>query len=118
MRAVKLRVARGGATRQRFIHLFASVMKSAYELAMERLEKSAPAAKLSEEQRAAIAEIDSRYKARLAEREVFLEAELAKARAAGNAEDWEQVSVQLRRERARIQEECEAQKEKVRAGKA
>ncbi len=93
-------------------------MKSAYELAMERLEKSAPTAKLSEEQRAAIAEIDSRYRAKLAEREVFLGGELAKARAAGNAEDAEQIAVQLRRELQRIQNECEEQKEKVRRANA
>ena len=47
-------------------------MKSAYELAMERLEKSAPSAKVTDEQRTALAEIDSTYKARIAEREVFL----------------------------------------------
>ena len=93
-------------------------MKSAYELAMERLEKSAPTAKLSEEQRAAIAEIDSRYRAKLAEREVFLGGELAKARAARNAEDAEQISVQLRRELQRTQNECEEQKEKVRRANA
>ena len=36
---------------------------------MERLEKSAPTIKLSEEQKAQIAEIDSAYKARIAEKE-------------------------------------------------
>ena len=48
-------------------------MKSAYELAMERLEKQTPSAKVTDEQRAAIAEIDSTYRARIAEREVFLQ---------------------------------------------
>ena len=57
-------------------------MKSAYELAMERLEKSAPSAKVTDEQRAVLAEIDSTYKARIAEREVFLQSELQKALAA------------------------------------
>ena len=54
-------------------------MKSAYELAMERLEKQSPSAKVTDEQRAAIAEIDSTYKARIAEREVFLQSQLQKA---------------------------------------
>ena len=47
-------------------------MKSAYELAMERLERQAPTRQLSEEQKSAIAEIESTYRARLAERELFL----------------------------------------------
>ncbi len=34
-------------------------MKSAYELAMERLEKGAPTIKLTDDQKAQIAEIDS-----------------------------------------------------------
>ena len=46
-------------------------MKSAYELAMERLEKSAPTVTLTDEQKAQIAEIDSTYKARIAEKELF-----------------------------------------------
>ena len=36
-------------------------MKSAYELAMERLEKKEPTKKLTEEQLASIAEINSLY---------------------------------------------------------
>ena len=41
-------------------------MKSAYELAMERLQKSAPQVKLSDEQRAQIAEIDNKFEAKIA----------------------------------------------------
>ena len=89
-------------------------MKSAYELAMERLEKSAPAAKITDEQRAALAEIDSTYKARIAEREVFLQSELQKALAAGNAHDAEDLRLQLSREVRRLQEECESKKAKAR----
>ena len=47
-------------------------MKSAYELAMERLEKDSPVTALSDEQKAAIAEIDSLYQSKIAEKEVFL----------------------------------------------
>ena len=89
-------------------------MKSAYELAMERLEKSSPVAKLTDEQRAALAEIDSTYKARIAEREVFLQSELQKALAAGNAHDAEDLRLQLSREVRRLQEECEGKKAKAR----
>ena len=47
-------------------------MKSAYELAMERLAKSEPALNVTDEQRAAIGEIDDKFKAKIAERELFL----------------------------------------------
>jgi len=42
-------------------------MKSAYELAMERLSKTAPAAKLTAAQKADLAELDSVYEAKLAQ---------------------------------------------------
>ena len=60
-------------------------MKSAYELAMERLEKSAPTLTLTDEQKQQIAEIESNFKARMAEKELFLKGQIAKARASGNA---------------------------------
>ena len=62
-------------------------MKSAYELAMERLEKQAPTAKLSEEQKAEIAGIESVYKAKVAEKEVFLKDQIKKALEAGQADE-------------------------------
>ena len=89
-------------------------MKSAYELAMERLEKQSPTARLSDEQRAAIAEIESTYKARIAEREVFLQGQLQKTLAAGEAAEAESIRLQLSREIRRLQEECEDKKAKVR----
>ena len=48
-------------------------MKSAYELAMERLEKASPSISLTADQKKEIAEIDSTYRAKIAEKEVFLE---------------------------------------------
>jgi hypothetical protein len=93
-------------------------MKSAYELAMERLEKDAPAQPLSEEQKFALAEIDSRFKAKVAEKEVFLKGEIAKAQIAGDALSVEQLEEQLRRELRRIEADREDAKDKVRSGKA
>jgi hypothetical protein len=92
-------------------------MKSAYELAMERLQQQAPTVKLTDEQKAQIAEIDTLYRAKTAEREVFLKDQIAKAAAAGKYEDLEQLQNELKRDLRRLQEECEAKKEKVRAGK-
>lgn len=89
-------------------------MKSAYELAMERLEKAAPSVKVSDAQRTEIAELDSMYKSKIAEKEVFLGGELAKARAQGDFEAIEGLSLQLQREVRRLQAECEEKKERVR----
>ena len=45
-------------------------MKSAYELAMERLEKQSPTEKLTEAQKAQITELESLNKAKKAEKEL------------------------------------------------
>jgi hypothetical protein len=90
-------------------------MKSAYELAMERLEKKAPTITLTEEQKQEIAEVDSSFKARIAEKELFLKGEIAKAQAAGNLEEIDSLQKQLAIEVRRLQEDAEAKKEKVRA---
>ena len=89
-------------------------MKSAIEIAMERLEKQAPTARLTEEQKASLAEIDDAYRAKIAEREVFLTAQSAGARAKGDRDGMEQVQTQLARERRRLEEEREEKKAKVR----
>ncbi|MEP6822780.1 MAG: hypothetical protein ABI946_10570 [Chthoniobacterales bacterium] len=88
-------------------------MKSAYELAMERLEKSAPSVSLTDEQKAQIAEIDSSFRAKIAEKELFLNDEIRKAKSLEEAEGLKQ---QLTFEVRRLQEDCEAKKEKQRAG--
>jgi hypothetical protein len=94
-------------------------MKSAYELAMERLNKADPdaAKELTPAQKQQLADIDQRYKAKRAEREIFLNQQIAAARAAGQAEELEKLREQLRRERTRIDEEREDEKNKVRRGK-
>ena len=91
-------------------------MKSAYELAMERLEKQSPTAKLNAQQKAEIAEIDSTAKAKLAEKEVFLKDEIAKAEAAGKFDEVLELEQQLAREIRRINDDAEAKKAKVRGG--
>jgi hypothetical protein len=82
---------------------------------MERLEKKTPSVALSPEQKAQIAEIDSSFKARTAERELFLKAEIAKATQAGNLEEAESLQKQLAIDLRRFQEDAEAKKEKLRA---
>ena len=90
-------------------------MKSAYELAMERLEKKTPSVALTNEQKQQIAEIESTYKARIAEKELFLKGEMEKARAGGKYEELETLEKQLSVEIRRLQEDCDAKKEKLRA---
>ena len=87
-------------------------MKSAYELAMSRLEKSAPSVSLTEKQKSAIAEVDSEVNAKLAEKKLFLEGELAKADPAEKDEIRRQLASEIRR----LEERRERDKEKIRAG--
>jgi hypothetical protein len=89
-------------------------MKSAYELAMERLQKDAPSVPLNAEQRAQIADIDSLYTAKIAEKELLLKSEIAQEQAKGKFDQVEQLQKQLASELRRLNEEREEKKEKVR----
>jgi len=89
-------------------------MKSAYEIAMSRLDAKSPSVKVTAAQKAELAEIDNLFTARVAERKVFLEGEIRKA--AGDPLAEEQLRRQLASEIARLEEEREAKKDKVRRG--
>lgn len=89
-------------------------MKSAYELAMERLEKTAPTKKLTEDQLGRIRELDSQYQAKIAEREVFLKSQRVEAAAKGQFDEIEKIDKQLASEVARLREEWEEKKNKIR----
>jgi len=91
-------------------------MKSAYELAMERLRAAEPDAgpPLTADQKARLAEIDRLYQGRLAEREIFLQKQLDDLLAASNWDEAEKVRKQLAGEKARLTEERDAEKERVR----
>jgi hypothetical protein len=90
-------------------------MKSAYELAMERLQKTAPSLSLTEEQKKELAEIDSKYRAKIAEKELFLRDQIRKAQTEGKLDDIDSLEKQLGSDVRRLHEECEAAKEKLRA---
>ena len=90
-------------------------MKSAYELAMERLQKGAPSITLTEDQKKQLGEIDSTFKAKIAEREVFLKDQITKAESAGKFDEVEALQKQLASEVRRLQDDCESKKEKLRA---
>ena len=91
-------------------------MKSSYELAMERLSKASPSTKLTDKQRAELAEIDSKYAAKIAERELLLQDEYKKAVAKGDVEAVEQIEKQLVSNRKTLEAEKEEKKDKVRSG--
>ena len=88
-------------------------MKSAYELAMERLNKTAPVLKLSAGQKKRIAELEMKSKAKVAERELALKDEIAKSANAGEFEKVEQLQQQLTHERKTLHAELETKKEAV-----
>ena len=87
-------------------------MKTAYELAMERLNRSAPTRPPTAAQKKELAELDSVYAARIAEREIALNAEIA--RSAGDADQELKLREQLLSERRKLQAELETKKEQVR----
>ena len=89
-------------------------MKTAYELAMERLNKTSPTVKLTADQKKQLAELESRCAAKIAEREIGLKEEVGKAEGAGDFEKAEQLRKQLADERKAIQAEFEEKKERVR----
>ena len=92
-------------------------MKSAYELAMERLEKESPSIKLTDDQRSQLAEIDSLYKSKMAEKELLLRDQIQREQAAGKFKEVESLQQQLSSELRRLAQECESKKESVREGK-
>tara|TARA_B100001013_G_C24583471_1_gene431633 strand:+ start:483 stop:770 length:288 start_codon:yes stop_codon:yes gene_type:complete len=91
-------------------------MKSAYELAMERLNASDPDAvkPLTEQQKKELFEIDQRYKAKKAEREIFLNKQLEEALLKGESEEAENITKQISNERLRLEDEREEEKNKIR----
>ncbi len=93
-------------------------LKTAYELAMERLraaDEKAPVP-LSDEARRQIAEIRSEYEAKRAEASILAAARAAAAGAAGDEERVEQVEEEYRREAARLAAEEESRVSSVRTG--
>ena len=91
-------------------------MKSAYELAMERLNKQTPVIKLSAARKQKIAELESKYKAKVAEREIGLKDAIDQAAAKGDFEEMGKLQQQLVHEKRKLAAELEEKKEAIRAG--
>jgi hypothetical protein len=87
-------------------------MKSSYELAMERF-GGGEDKPLSDEQKEKIAEIDSKYQAKIAEQRIFLEKNLSDAKAQGNEEEIELIRRQLNNEIADLEAKANSEKDKI-----
>ena len=84
-------------------------MKSAYELAMERL--GGESRELSDEQKEALSEIDSKMKAKVAETEIMFDQQIASETDPAKAGLIQQTRQQTI---AKIKEDAETEKEQVR----
>ena len=93
-------------------------MKSAYELAMERLAAQEPSVRLSDDQKTRIAALEAKCKADIAAKELLLQGEMDKARAAGDFDQVAQLQRQLSDEIRRFEEKRDSEKEAVRAEKS
>ena len=82
---------------------------------MERLEKESPTKEISDELKAKLAEISKVYEAKIADREVFLNGEIAKAESASEFEAIEQFNKQLTSDRKVLEVELEEKKNELRA---
>ena len=82
---------------------------------MERLEKESPTKEISDELKAKLAELSKVFEAKIADREVFLNSEIAKAELAGEFEAIEQLNKQLASDRKVLEAELEAKKNELRA---
>jgi hypothetical protein len=91
-------------------------LKSSWELALER-SGGKSAAKLTDKQKAKLAELDKVYTAKIAERELELKPKIAAANAADKPEDAQKIDEILRNEIAKLRSKLEDEKEKVRQGK-
>jgi hypothetical protein len=89
-------------------------MKSAYELAMERLEAASPGVELTDEQKGRIADIETKCKADIAAKELLLHGEMAKAEAAGQPDEISRIQRQLADEIRRLEEKRDREKDAVR----
>lgn len=91
-------------------------LKSAVDLAMERLESEAGGeiVSLSDQQKEEIARVRARYKAKTAEQEIAAQSTIRKAQNSGDRAAAEEAKRRLLEEKQRLQAEEEREVEKIR----
>jgi predicted kinase len=94
-------------------------IKSSYDLAMEKLAAKLPPSgrKLTREQKAKLAKLDSIYTAKIAECELDLKPKIAAARTKNDAESAQKLEETLRAQIQKLRGKLEADKEVVRRSK-
>jgi len=90
-------------------------MKSAYELAMERLGAASPAVKLSAGQKARLAELESVYKAKLAQEDLACRDDLARLDPYADAEKIQERRTLFLDQKRRLEAELEEKKDRIRS---
>jgi hypothetical protein len=93
-------------------------LKTALELALEKLEREAPERiqKLSEPQRKSITQTRKKYQAKIAEKQLGTEAEISKATRSGEFTQIEVLQNQLVEERKHLERALEAEIQQIRDG--
>lgn len=89
-------------------------IKSAYELAMERL--GGASSELSEEHKERLAEVERRLKADMAQVDIMMERDMMLAKASGDAEALAAVREKKAHELATLQADAEDAKNRIRKG--
>jgi len=94
-------------------------MKSAYELAMERLNTTNPNENtpLSDAQKEELADLDNKYKARIAEKKIAATKRISEASLKGDFEQISQAEKELQIDIQQIESDRESAKDRVRQGK-
>jgi len=94
----------------------ADELKSAWELALEKLEgqEDMAVAKLSEEQKQAITQIRSNYQARIAEEEIGTQSHIKEALISGAFDEVEKMNQRLVSEKQRLYGKMEKEIEEIR----
>jgi hypothetical protein len=90
-------------------------LKSAWELALERTGGTSTA-KLTDAQKAELADLDKLYTAKIAQEELTLKPKIAEARDAGEDEQAQKLEEQLQTMLGRLRRKLESEKEAVRKG--
>ena len=89
-------------------------IKSALEIAMEKVDGGTSPASLTEDQKERIAEVERTAAARIAELDIMTSQRLTEARAAGDEEGAGRMEKERAAETARIREKAERDKERIR----
>lgn len=88
-------------------------MKSAYEIALEKMGLKGSAPRLTAAQKKQLAELDSQYAAKIAECELKYRQQIEAAAGRGDFEEMERLQAELVNERRKLKTELEEKKDAI-----